>query len=523
MPLLNRLPPKLEDAAALVRRQKRASDRKEQWRSIYQEAYDYVMPERETFNSYAPGQKKGRHLYDSTALEAVHKAANRMQADLTPPWREWCQLAPGSNVDPEVGEDPEIIEQLQDVTDTLFHYLHHSNFSTIINETYLDILVGTGCLTLEAGTGDDLLVFDACPLSSIELEEGPRGTVENVWRPMEVPGWHVERLFPGIELSEQLKRQISKKPEAMVKLIHGVIFDPDSDKYYGVVLEGKRNPHIAWRWDYGATSPYIVARATVVAGETYGRGPVLWALPNIKSANALLEFMLRHSAIQIAPPATAVSDGVLNPYTASMTPNTIIPVASNDRGNPSLQPLDIGGNFVLGENMLERLQHSIKRMLMDDERRAEGPVRTATEVALEDRELIKQWGAVFGRVQSELLAKVIARAVDILGEAGKIPRLVVDGEMVTVKYVSPLARAQDQEDLVGFSQAIEVLSPLGLETMAAGLKVEEMPAFVWRKTGSDSSLVRTESEKRQAAQAAAQMQEAAGEAGGNVVPIAGRA
>lgn len=517
--LIQKLPGKLEDPKALLKRRKAAASRKDLWRSIYKEAYDYTMPERETFNRYSPGQRKNRHLYDSTGIEATHKAANRMQADLAPPWREWCQLAPGADVEPEVAEDPEIIEQLQDVTKTFFHYLNHSNFATIINETFLDILVGTGTLALEEGEGDDLFRFDAVPLSGIELEEGPRGTIETHWRPLEVPGRHLARLFPEINPSPKLAAQIEKNGEKPVKLVHGIIFEPKSAKYFGVVIE-EANAHIAWRWDYGEVSPYITARATVVAGEIYGRGPVLWALPNIKSANAMIEFMLRHSAIQIAPPATAISDGVLNPYTASMRPNTIIPVAAHD----SLRPLDIGGNFMIGEAMLERLQGSIKRTLLDDQRRAEGPVRTATEIMVEDRELIKQWGAVFGRIQAELLAKIVERGVAILVKNGKIPNIRVDGRMLTVKYVSPLARAQDQEDLAGFNTALEILEPLGPEVVAQGLKVEEFPAYVWRKTGSDSSLVRTDAEKRQMAEATAQAEAAAAAAeaaGGNVVPIRG--
>jgi hypothetical protein len=517
--LLATLPGKLEDPKALVKRRKAAANRKELWRSIYKEAYDYTMPERETFNQYAPGQRKNRHLYDSTGIEATHKAANRMQADLCPPWREWAQLAPGADIEPEIAEDPEIIEQLQDVTATFFHYLNHSNFATVANETMLDILVGTGTMALEEGEGDDLFRFDAVPLSGIELEEGPRGTIETVWRPLEVPGRHLERMFDGIQVSPKLAKQIEKNGEKPVKVIHGVVYEPKLKKYYGVVLE-EGTPHIAWRWDYGQVGPYITARATVVAGEIYGRGPVLWALPNIKSANAMIEFMLRHSAIQIAPPATAVSDGVLNPYTAALRPNTIIPVANHD----SLRPLELGGNFMVGEALLERIQGSIKRTLLDDERRAEGPVRTATEIMIEDRELIKQWGAVFGRIQAELLAKIVERGVAILAKNGKIPPIEVDGRMLTVKYVSPLARAQDQEDLAGFGMAMEMLAPLGPEILGQGIKVEEIPAYVWRKTGSDSSLVRTEAEKRvlaeQAQQAAAAA--AAAEGGGeNVVPIRG--
>jgi hypothetical protein len=507
MPLVMTLPAGLEDAKGLLRRQKRASERKQHWESIYRDAYRYTMPERETFDDRSPGQRMNRHVYDSTGLEAVHKTANRMQALLAPPWRQWCQLEPGSEVDPEAAEAPEILAQLQEQTNILFDHLNHSNFSTVINEAFLDIMVGTASLTVELESGN--LVFDAVPLSQIELEEGPRGSVETVWRPMTVPGAHLERMFPGIELSENLRKRIEKRPEQPQSVVYGVVFEPKSGRYYAVVLE--KNPaRIAWRWNYEGAGPFIVARATVVPGEIYGRGPILWALPDLKTLNAMVEFMLRHAAIQIAPPLTAVSDGILNPYNIRLQPNTVIPVSSNDNAGPSLRALEIGGNFQIGDIMVNDLRSRIRRMLLDDDRRAEGPVRTATEISIEDRELIQQWGSVFGRVQSELLAKVVDRSVALLSSIGKMARLQIDGKQLTLKYVSPLSRAQDEDDLLALDAALQRSAALGEAVLAQGYKIEDIPAWIARKTGMDQDLVRSEEERRAIQQAAAQAAQAEG-------------
>lgn len=506
--LLDSLPRELGDAKALMRRHKKAAERKWAWRDLYREAYYYTMPERETFDERAPGQRQNRHLYDSTGLEAIHKLANRMQAELTPSWRKWANLEPGADVDPEVAGRSEIRAQLQEITDTVFDHINHSNFATIVNEAYLDLLVGTAALSIDEGDNGDSLVFDAVPLSVIELEEGPRGTIENVWREMKPQIQHVERLFPGAELSDKQRRKLERDPQGTCTLIYGQLFVPRTGLYYGVVID-KADNRIMWRWQYGETGPYVVARSTVVAGEIYGRGPVLWALPNIKSLNAMIEFVLRHSALQIAPPATAVSDGVMNPYTARLKPNTIIPVGSNDTRNPSLSVLDVGGNFLIGEAMIDRLQTSVKRMLLDDERRPAGPVRSATEVSIESRELIRQWGTVFGRIQAEFLQPIIRRVVDILQRRGSIPELRVDGRMLTLVFTSPLARAQDAEELDAFSEAMMRLQGIPPEVIMAGLRVEKFPEFVFTKSGADADLIRPEEERvmieRQAAEAAGAM------------------
>src|SRR5690242_8008252 len=146
MPHIKKLPSGLENGAALIKRREKAQSLKELWRDTYQECYEYAMPQRETFSWYSPGQKKNRHLYDSTGQTATYIAANNAQALLCPSWKQWSSLAPGGDVDPEMAEDPEVIDALQEATATVFHYLNHSNFSTVIPEVFLDLMVGTAAL-----------------------------------------------------------------------------------------------------------------------------------------------------------------------------------------------------------------------------------------------------------------------------------------------------------------------------------------------------------------------------------------
>jgi hypothetical protein len=271
----------------------------------------------------------------------------------------------------------------------------------------------------------------------------------------------------------------------------------------------------------------------VISGEIYGRGRVMIALPDIKTLNVMQEFVLRHSALQVAPPYTAVSDGVLNPYTAQLQPASVIPVASNDNGNPSIRVLDFGGNFQITDVIMDNLRTNVRRMLLG-ETMSDGPIKSATEIAISDRNRLWNMGAEFGRIQAELLAPIIARCVWILQKRGKMPKLKVDGKMVTLKYVSPLARAQDQEDLIALNQTLElgaaaaaVAGPAGQAAMALAFKLEKLPAFITKRTGLDASLVRSDEEQEQAkkqAMAAMESQQAPPDPGasataGNVVPM----
>ena len=66
------------------------------------------------------------------------------------------------------------------------------------------------------------------------------------------------------------------------------------------------------------------------SNERYGRGPVLYALPDIKTLNKVVELTLKNASISIGGVFTAVDDGVLNPQTISIVPGAVIGVSSNE-------------------------------------------------------------------------------------------------------------------------------------------------------------------------------------------------
>ena len=67
----------------------------ERWRDLHQEATDYSCPNRETFNYHSAGQRKNRHVFDSTAITGLQQFSNRIQSSLMPPWVEWLNFVAG--------------------------------------------------------------------------------------------------------------------------------------------------------------------------------------------------------------------------------------------------------------------------------------------------------------------------------------------------------------------------------------------------------------------------------------------
>lgn len=497
---IDRLPPALENAEALIERRNRAAKIKELWRSTYQECYQYAMPARETFSWQTEGQRKNNVLYDSTLQEATYTAANTLIALLFPVWTRWAELAPGGAIDPD-NVPPEVKEGLQKSTKIFFDFLNASNFSTVISEVALDLMVGTGGLQFDEGdTNTEPFKFSALPLSCIEIEEGPDGSIENHYMLRKPKARHLQRLYPGLELFDLSKKTQDliadeSKADTEVPVIQCEIYNPENGHYYGIVVEVEEK-QIIWRYDYGKSCPKIVARATKVAGETYGRGRVMLALSDAKTLDKMVEFALRQAALSIAPPMTGVSDGVLNPYTASLMPNTIIPVASNDNGSPSLRPLEIGANFNITEALIESKREAVRRTMLGPEP-SEGAVKSATEIDISDRNRLWAMNGEYTRIQAELLWKIVARGVFILQKKGLMPKFEVDGRAVAVKYTSPFAKSQASEDLLALQESLAVASMIGPEALQLEVKVEDIPRYVFGLKGVPEKLLRSPQEKEE--------------------------
>ncbi len=501
MTLLSRLPSGLEDAEALLRRRTHAETKKNLWRAIYRDAYLFAMPSRETFTWHTEGQYRNDRLFDSTLQEATYTAANTLCALLFPSWVEWAQMTPGGAITPDMIEKhPEILDGLQKATKTFFNYLNASNFNTVISEAALDLQVGTAALTFDEGDNDCPFVFQAIPTSVLELEEGPNGTIETTWMERHPLARNLLRLYPGLQmfdLPQQTREIIEKTPETKIPVIQGEIYDPETKKYFGVVID-KSGPTIVWRYDYDKSNPTIVARAAKCAGETYGRGRVLLALADGRTLDRMQEFVLTQAALQVAPPMTGVSDGVLNPYTASLTPNTIIPVASNADNSPSLRPIELGQNFNITEQMMKDLRERVRRTMLGPEP-SEGPVKSATEISVADRNRLWAMNGEYTRIQAELLAKIIQRGTFILQRKGLIPRFKLDGKSVTIKYTTPFATTQNADDLISLQKTRDTLLGFGPEAgpamISMGLKCKDIPAYVARLNGVPESLIMTDDDR----------------------------
>jgi len=519
------LPYSIGSLQDLKRRSKKAFEQEALWHSQLEDAYEYFLPNRNLFESKDKGQKKMERIFDSTSVESIQLGASKLQENIAPIWSRWANLEPSNEIlsiiesgNTDVSEK-DIRENLEKQAEVIFDYINRSNFATQFYESTLDLLIGTGTLRIDEEDDESMpIVFNAIPQKGIAFEEGPHGTIETHWRKFKVKARHLERKWIGFEPSETVSDIIRDAPDTDVNLTEGVVFDPKTRTYHGCVWVDSED-RLSWTEDYADSSPWVTARYSKVSGEIRGRGPALQVLADVKSLNKAKEFVLQKAAIDLAGMYTATDDGVTNPYNIVVSPGIVIPVGSNNSSNPSIARLDTGAHLQLAQFEINELQTSIRRALFNDLRDPTGPVRSATEIAIESRELAKRIGSAFGRLQTEELIPILKRVAHILKRRGLIQPIVIGGRDIEIKFTSPLARAQDGEDLLAVQQAVQfVMETAGPDQAKMSFKLEEFGTWAGEKTGMPSELMRSENERKQIMEAGAQAAQAQMDQGQKVIP-----
>jgi len=501
------------NAEDVLKRHEKALIKKEDFRNLYEEAYEFALPQRNLYDGHYDGKvggtKKMNRVFDSTAINSTQRFANRMQSGIFPPQRKWCRLEPGSDI-PE-DRNAEAQAALDMYNDKLFDTLKQSNFDIAIGEFLLDLSVGTAVMMVQPG--DDLTPINFIPVPQylVSIEEGANGQVDNVYRRMRMKGESIQRQWPDAEIPKDLQTKIDQKPTDDVELIEATILDQKRGDYcYHVIHKESKTELLYKRMKY---SPWVVSRYAKVSGEIYGRGPLITALPDIKTLNKTKELVLKNASLAISGVYTAADDGVLNPNTVKIMPGAIIPVARN--GGPqgeSLRALPRSGDFNVSQLVINDLVANIKRILLDESLPPDNmSARSATEVVERMKELSQNLGSAFGRLINETMIPLVSKMLEVMDQRGIISLpLKVNGLEVKISPVAPLAMAQNMDDIQNILQYAQIAQQAGPEGQMA-IKVGEMLDYIAEKLGVPQKLRPTPQERammqQQAAAMAQQMQQ----------------
>lgn len=454
-----------------IARQESAFKARKQFDETYKDAMKYTAQHRETYDYHTPGEKKYDRIYDSTGLVSVLKFASTIQSGLVPPFKKWARLVPGADI-PEANREQAQL-QLNAITDTFFKYLHSSNFDTQISESFIDLAYGTGVLLLNEGEGDNPFHWTAVPLAEVSFLTGPFGRAQDVFRRSKMRAANIKGTWPKAKIFKDINATGETDDEREIEVLESTCYNPKTKKY-DYYVDDITNEHEMYHEEM-SRSPWIIFRWSVMPGEIMGRGPALYALPDIKTSNKVNEILLQAAALKSIPTFMAADDGVINPHNIEIGVGKIIPCAAWGPGGPPLRPLDVGGDVNLSQFVLEKLQARIEDMMFTNPLGDVNlPVKSATEQSLRAQELANRIGSAFGRMHFECVTEVFNSGLALLDKNGLLPvslkDITVDGKAIKIAYQSPIAQAQDEEEVINGIRYVQ--------TMAQTVGPQFLPLFV---------------------------------------------
>ena len=397
---------------------RRALDVRAPWINRWDAAMRYTIPT--TDDDVAT-------LFDATASDAADNLAASIYSLLTPPESLWVSLVP------EGPDSPDAVA----ATMALRANLNDSNFYTTIHQCYMDLIIlGTACLFMAENPigAASAFSFTAIPMRDIAILNGA------VFHTATMPAREVMEKYPSWTPPANLRDTIKQDPETPLRLVQSLIgtdfvawLDVGGDIENNIVATGKFE-----------TNPYIIFRWSVASGELYGRGPVLRALPDIKTANKVVELVLKNATIAVSGIWQADDDGVINLSNINLTPGAIIPKAV---GSSGLTPLATGADFDVSQIILKDLRERIRHALLADRLGLLSEKEmTATEILARNADMVRILGATYGRLLHEFIRPLVERGLQILSRRGVIDKIKLHSD-AELKYIAPITKMAIAENM----------------------------------------------------------------------------
>lgn len=425
------------------------------------------------------GSSKKASLLDSTATDGCRILASGVVSGSVPSNSRWF----GLKVE---GADDEAKIWLDGAADTLWENIHASNFDSVVFEGALDLVIaGQFVMFIDEDTERGGLRFELWPLAQCYFAASrPGGRIDTVYRVHSLTAEQAVNEYGIAALSEGIAKAYHENPDATFEFVHAIY--PRKMSVPGARLS-KNLPIASCHVEKSTKKvvresgfhemPCIVPRWMLIPGSHMAVGPMFECLPDVKTLNKVVEFVMTNADLAIAGMWIAEDDGVLNPRSIRIGPRKVVVANSVD----SMKPLTSGSKFDIAVLEIDRLQKAIRKVLMADQLTPQdGPAMTATEVHVRV-ELIRQLlGPVYGRLQSEFMQP--------LSELTMFNDAITSGSAFDLGLYDIAANGAAAVDDNAYADAVTLVSAslTGVQLLFEGGSakgVEDIEQFVWQDAG----------------------------------------
>lgn len=420
--------------------------------------------------TYQRLQQTSRFAYDGTGAKSVPRYGSVLNRILTPEGQRYHILEAEED---ELQRVRAVKMYFYDLNNLVLKRRHAARamFKQAQGEMYTHLAVyGTGAksITWSDASPVDMqggFTYKEWPIRDIFLITDDEGRVCGTFRRFFLTPRGFGRKFPGVAAPKSIAdgNLPGSKDSKYVEFVHFVTYRSD---YEQGAIDVRRHPWVGCyvciqdKVYVGAeqgfmVNPYRTPRTATSSGSPYGYSPAEYAFPALGSANAMKKTLIKQGHKAVDPTLLVNDDGVLSGR-IDTRPNALVYGGINSSGQKLVQPLDTGGNFQVGQDLLEDERNDIADNFMSMVFRLleEKPDMTAAavyETVAKEAALV---APLMGRLQAEDIEPMVEREIALLAEHGQLPppppELLEAGNKYKITNTSPMAKAMYAEEVSGF-------------------------------------------------------------------------
>lgn len=434
------------------------------WLAVWREVRRLVYP---TVSDFLPeGGERGADNFNPTAVNARSRLAAGMYNWMAPPDQRWFELAPEAE---DLADDDEVKAFFGEVTKQIRIAMANSNWPAVLISCLNNLACGLdGVVYCEEGVGGKQLNFRCFDPEELCYSEDAWGKVDTVFREVKMTPRQMAQYFDT--LPEKLASLASdeKKMDEKRTLLHAVFPRENRDERLG---DNRNMPYADVYIDLETKEivreggfqefPFAVCRFEKAANDTYGRGPGINLLPDIRQLMAMEEAYTLARSHQ-ADPSYIAPDGSILSRNFNRDPGSlVIYKPTMDGGKPEMLPTNPNINTLYAD--IQEMQKRIEMGFFLDIFDPLGDLRnmTAAEAQIRNEAKMVPFAPIAGNMHNELFRVVLHRVFGILSRSGALPELpekLLDQPDYKVEFVSKIALSIKKTETLALYEADTIIA-----------------------------------------------------------------
>ncbi len=391
-------------------------------------------------------------IFDQTLQLELSNFASGEMDHFMPEYKSWVNLAPSvalegtsqANAWESAGKQWE---------ERLYELINGTNWYEENLEVFHDIGISCGGTAIPIPDATMPVVCRPALMSNILMDETAYNDLDGRWMEFDVKKRHLKEMFAGImdKINGNLKLR-AKNDANIVKVLQGNLrkLTPKGPRWMWVVRIDGETVH-KQMMPVGAPPAVNIGRWRHATPSAWGPGPADMCLSAGRILDDLGYINLRKLAKEADAPYSYEVDGVFN-VKKPIENGTFV---GRRVGSSPPVPMFTGSTSQNVYFEREKIQEFIRACLYTDGPRQEGKTPPTATQWIDEKALSNIRKIARRRIYREYVLPSLRRFAFVFAVRGDLPPIEIGGRAIPAKFISPLSKASDAQEVSGAFQFIQ--------------------------------------------------------------------